>query len=153
MAGKTSAECSMRRVVLLEPFMLYYYHIQREEGSKTKDWFVPGIVAQILDVQTKSKIFGRVLKLPPHTVDRIHVQYSDPEKCLFQVMDEFVKQVEPRPTWRAIVNALKDPLIGLTSLAEEIEGKHCPAPPAQDGKSLFATGKDVNPRDALHHYK
>ena len=97
---------------------------------------VPGIVAQILDAQTKSKLFGRVLKLPAHTVDRIHVQYSDPEECLFQVMDEFVKQVEPRPTWRAIVNALKNPLIGLTSLAEEIEGKHCPAPPAQDGKSL-----------------
>ena len=98
-------------------------------------------------MQTKSKLFGRVLQLPPHTVDRIHVQYSDPEECLFQVMDEFVKQVEPRPTWRAIVNALKDPL---TSLAEEIENKNCPAPPAQDGKSiatLFATGKDVNPRD------
>ena len=58
---------------------------------------VPGIAAQILDVQTKSKIFGRVLKLPAHTVDRIHVQYSDPEECLFQVMDEFVKQVEPSP--------------------------------------------------------
>ena len=96
---------------------------------------VPGIVAQILDVQTKSKIFGRVLKLPAHTVDRIHVQYSDPEECLFQVMDEFVKQVEPRPTWRAIVNALRNPLIGLTSLAEKMESIHCP-PPAQDGKSL-----------------
>ena len=91
---------------------------------------------QILDVQTKSELFGRVLKLPAHTVDRIHKLYRDPEECLFQVMDEFVKQVEPRPTWRAIVNALRNPLIGLTSLAEEIENKHCPAPPAQDGKSL-----------------
>ena len=96
---------------------------------------VPGIVAQILDVQTKSKIFGRVLKLPASTVDGIHMQYR-PEECLFQVMDEFVKQVEPRPTWRAIVNSLRNQLIGLTSLAEEIEGKHCPAPPAQDGKSF-----------------
>ena len=78
---------------------------------------------QILDVQTKSKIFGRVLKLPASTVDRIHVQYSDPEECLFQVMDEFVKQVEPRPTWRAIVNALRNPLIGFTNLVEEIEYK------------------------------
>ena len=91
---------------------------------------------QILDVQTKSELFGRVLKLPAHTVDRIHKLYRDPEECLFQVMDEFVKQVEPRPTWRAIVNALRNPLIGFTGLAEEIENKHCPAPPAQDGKSL-----------------
>ena len=131
------ASCRALRAFPIHACYILLPHTERggfEDGILVRD-DVPGIVAQMLDVKTKSKFSGRVLKLPAHTVDGIHVQYSDPEECLFQVMDEFVKQVEPRPTWRAIVNALKNPLIGFTGLAEEIEGKHCPAPPAH-GKSL-----------------
>ena len=87
---------------------------------------VPEIVANILDAQTKSELLGRVLKLSPSRVSGIHKQYKDPEECLFRVIDEFVKQVDPRPTWRAILTALRHPTIRLTGLADEIESKHCP---------------------------
>ena len=80
--------------------------------------------ATSLDAQTKSELLGRVLKLPASTVSGIHKQYRDPEECLFHVIDEFVRQVEPRPTWRVLLTALRHPTIRLTSLADEIESQH-----------------------------
>ena len=82
--------------------------------------------ATSLDAQTKSELLGRVLKLPASTVSGIHKQYRDPEECLFHVIDEFVRQVEPRPTWRVLLTALRHPTIRLTSLADEIESQHHP---------------------------
>ena len=87
---------------------------------------VADVVCEILDVQTKSKTFGRVLKLPKATVDAIHCRYSETQDCLFHVIDEFVKQLEPRPTWRVILNALRNPLIDHSRLAQEIERKYSP---------------------------
>ena len=85
---------------------------------------VPEIVGKILDAQNKSELLGRVLKLPASTVSGIHRQYRDPEECLFHVIDEFVRQVEPRPTWRVLLTALRHPTIRLTRLADEIESEH-----------------------------
>ena len=87
---------------------------------------VPKVVCEILEVQTKSKTFGRVLGLPKVTVDSIHQQDSDPQEQLLGIIDEFVKQVEPSPTWKVIVEALRNPLIGHPSLAQKIEHKYCP---------------------------
>ena len=111
---------------------LHYCPIDAPDLNKTlvQD-DVPEIVAAILDAQTKSELLGRVLKLPASTVSGIHKQYRDPEDCLFHVVDEFVKQVDPRPTWRVILNALRHPTVRLTGLANEIERSHCPQ--AEDG--------------------
>ena len=85
---------------------------------------VAGIVAAILPAQTKSEAFGHILKIPPHTVEAIHQQYHNPQDRLFHVISEFVKHVEPKPTWKVIVEALKNPLIEFSSLAEDIENKY-----------------------------
>ena len=95
---------------------------------------VPGVVCEILDVQMKSELFGRVLKLPATTVESIHQQYSSPQDRLFHIIDEFVKQVEPPPTWRVILEALRNPIISQHRLAQEIESKYSPHPPTDDGK-------------------
>ena len=94
---------------------------------------IPKVVCEILEVQTKSKTFGRVLGLPKVTVDSIHHQNSDPQECLFGVIDEFVKQVEPPPTWRVIVEALRNPLINYYRLAHKVEMKYCPLILQQNG--------------------
>ena len=94
---------------------------------------VPDVACEILDVQTKSNIFGRVLGLPKVTVDSIHQRQSDPQECLIGVLDEFVKQVEPPPTWRVILEALSNPLIGFRHLAYKVERKHCPLTHQQNG--------------------
>ena len=98
---------------------------------------VPNVVGEILEVQTKSKTFGRVLGLPKVAVDSIHLQNSDPQECLIGVLDEFVKQVEPPPTWRVILEALRNPLINYHRLALKVEMKHCPLSLQQNGIYLY----------------
>ena len=105
---------------------------------------VPDVMCEIFDVRTKSDKFGRVLKLPKATVDSIYQQYSDPQDRLFAVLDEFVKQVEPPPTWRVIVEALRHPLIGQHRLAQEIESKYCPRPPTDDGSYTYSVSQSVH---------
>ena len=78
------------------------------------------VVRRLEEIQTKSKILGRVLRLPRSTVESIHQQFSDPQERLLHIIDEFVRQVEPRPTWRVILSALRDSLIKENSLALEI---------------------------------
>ena len=79
------------------------------------------IVRRLLDLQSKAKTLGRLLKLPKATIDVTPQLTSDPQAPLFFVIDEFLKQVKPRPTWRFILNTLRDPLIREHSLAQEIE--------------------------------
>ena len=79
------------------------------------------IVRRLLDLQSKAKTLGHLLKLSKATIDVTPQPTSDPQAPLFFVIDEFLKQVEPRPTWRFILNILRDPLIGKHSLAQEIE--------------------------------
>ena len=98
---------------------------------------VPDVACEILDVRTKSDLFGRVLKLPAATVESIHQQYSNPQDRLFHIIDELVKQVEPPPTWRVILEALRNPLIGYHYLALKVERKHCPLTLQQDGIYLY----------------
>ena len=105
---------------------------------------VPNVVCEILEVQTKSKTFGRVLGLPRVTVDSVHQQNSDPQECLFGVLDEFVKQVEPPPTWRVIVDALRNRLISQHRLAQEIENKYCPRPRTDDGSCSYSVSQSVH---------
>ena len=82
------------------------------------------ICSDIIAAQTKSEQLGRVLKVPIHTVESIIQQYSKSEDRLFHVIDEFVKQIDPTPTWRVILEALRNPLVNLTRLAEDIEKKY-----------------------------
>ena len=105
---------------------------------------VPDVVCEILDVQTKSDLFGRVLKLPAATVESIHQQYSDPQDRLFHIVDELVKQVEPPPTWRVILEALRNRLIGQHRLAQDIERKYCPRPPTDDGSYTYSVPQSVH---------
>ncbi|CAI8012124.1 hypothetical protein GBAR_LOCUS7777, partial [Geodia barretti] len=116
---------------------------------------VPEIVANILDAQTKSELLGRVLKLSPSRVSGIHMQYKDPEECLFHVIDEFVKQVDPIPTWRVILTALRHPTIRLTGLADEIESKHCPPTICDESKNTTNSGStsETHQQDWLTSWK
>ena len=88
------------------------------------------VLDEILEVENKSYIFGLKLKLPPKVVDSIHATHSEPRNCLVQVLIEFTKQKYPRPTWRAIVAALRSPAVNLPQLAMKVEAAHCPDPTA-----------------------
>ena len=83
------------------------------------------IVEELLDVQKCLRFFGLKLQLSERIVDAIHTKYHDPHECLYYTIHEFLKRVEPRPTWTFIVNVLRSPLINLPRLAQSIEEKFC----------------------------
>ena len=76
-----------------------------------------------------SYFLGLKLKLPLHEVEAIYLEYSDPRERLLHVIIAFLR-TEPRPTWRVIVGALRNPLLSLQALAERIKAAHFPDPTA-----------------------
>ena len=84
------------------------------------------VLEEIIEAQNDAYVIGLKLKLPKYLVESIHTVHKDPRDRLLHVLIEFSKQIEPRPTWRAIVDALKSPAVNLTQLAKRIEAKHCP---------------------------
>ena len=101
--------------------------VERADEVLLTRYDVVEIVVELLPVQTKSMLLGRLVGLPTATIDVILDQNkNDLEKQLFWIIEEFVKQTEPRPTWRVILNALRSPLLRKDHLAREIEGKLFP---------------------------
>ena len=84
------------------------------------------VLEELLPAKNKSFQLGLRLNLKPHQVEGIHSTYSEPENRLLRVVMLFLNQVEPRPTWRVIVGALKNPSVNLPQLAMAVEAAHFP---------------------------
>ena len=85
--------------------------------------------SHILDAKNKSQFLAGKLKLPKPIFDEIYKkQHYNAQERLYEVTHEFVNRLEPRPTWRLIIQALRSPLIDLPLLAKKMERKHCPTP-------------------------
>ncbi|CAI8043767.1 hypothetical protein GBAR_LOCUS24280 [Geodia barretti] len=80
---------------------------------------------ELVEAQNHSKVL-RVKLLPPHEVEAIHRQYQDPKERLLHILLAFTRQIQPRPTWRVIVEALKSPSVNLPALAAKVEAAHFP---------------------------
>ena len=87
------------------------------------------VLTEILVAQNKSRYLGLALKIPTHVLDAIHSPSANPQDCLRRVLEEFLRGVDPRPTWSVIAVALRHPSVNLHRLAEKIEKKYCyPSP-------------------------
>ena len=84
------------------------------------------VLEELLPAQNKSYELGLKLKLPQHEVDSIHSTYSKPQSRLLHVLIGFTNQAEPRPTWRVIVEALRNPVVNLPALASRVKAAHFP---------------------------
>ena len=97
------------------------------------------VLEEILEAQNHSRFLGLKLNVPDYIVTGIHTHYTDPKERLYYVLVEFVKQVDPRPTWRAIVDALRSPAVNLPQLAMRVERAHFPDPTATRDEPPKAT--------------
>ena len=66
-------------------------------------------------------MLGLKLDLPVREVEAIFTKYSDPRDRLLHIIIAFLRQAEPRPTWRVIVGALRNPIVNLPALARRVE--------------------------------
>ena len=97
------------------------------------------VLEEIVEAQNQSFALGLKLKLPLHIVDGIITTYSQPRDRLLQILIEFTKQVDPIPTWKAIVHALRSPAVNLPQLAMRVEAVHFPDPAASRETPPVAT--------------
>ena len=76
-------------------------------------------------------------------IEAIYKMYQDPKERLCQIILAFLRQAEPPPTWRAIVNALKSNTVNLIALAKRVEAAHFPDPTASRDPPT-TSGESVN---------
>ena len=82
------------------------------------------VLRQLVKAKNKAYEIGLELKLPQYEVESIRDTYQDPQDRLTRVIEKFLKQAYPEPTWRVIVDALRSPLVNNAQLAKEIETAH-----------------------------
>ena len=90
--------------------------------------------------------------IKPSEVEAIQAMYHNPKERLCQIILAFLRQAEPPPTWRAIVNALRSKTVNLTALAKRVEAAHFPDPTASRDPPT-TSGKSANtPNPCLQTY-
>jgi hypothetical protein len=77
---------------------------------------VSDILDELMEAQNHSYVLGLKL-LPTYKVEAIHRQYQDPKERLLHILLAFTRQIQPRPTWRVIVEALRSPSVNLPAPA------------------------------------
>ena len=79
---------------------------------------------KLFSVKTEWYNLGLELGQQVPTLDGIDAKYSsDPPQCFRQVLKEWLKGVNPPPTWQAMVNALKSRTVAQYHLAEQIQAE------------------------------
>ena len=81
------------------------------------------ILNRIYTTHSKWYYIGLQLKIPVYILDGIK---SEPTSVhLDKMIRYWLAQTDPRPTWRALANALRKSTVGEGCLAEEIERQWC----------------------------
>lgn len=69
---------------------------------------------------------GLQLGIPHTTLDRFKQMYLDPLDLLREILKHWLKTaVKPRPSWEAVVAALRSRCVDEQVVAEELELKYC----------------------------
>ena len=74
----------------------------------------------------KWMMIGLQLHLSTDDLDIIKANSHDVGECLTGVIRKWQTKTEPRPTWRAVIDALKAPGVGEDVLAKQLEERWCP---------------------------
>jgi hypothetical protein len=115
--------------------------------------------AAVWEARTQWMNIGIELNILKTDLDAIKmaIQGGNPGDCLTEMLSLWLKQVNPSPTWTALITALKQPTVGLEQLAEQVESKHICAKEsfAEAAKLSFPHIKEVAPdkrsREELEH--
>ncbi len=83
---------------------------------------------------------GLTLKLRPGDLDAIKGPYKDPKECLRDAVKAWLN-TSPDPSWEAIVQALRNPIVGRESSARRLEQMYC----TQGQSEPLAAGKYFEP--------
>ena len=98
------------------------------------------VLEEILASTTKWYKIGLRLKVTVDKLDGIRSQFSDPGDHLCEMLKEWLKGAAgSRPTWAALVEALRSQMVGEPKLADQLEAKHCQPERKSQGNLLSAS--------------
>ena len=84
------------------------------------------VLEELHGVRAKWHDLGGSLKVKETTLAAIKAEHRDnPNACLRETLSHWLRQVEPRPCWNAIVAALRKSMVDEPQLAQTLETKHC----------------------------
>ena len=83
------------------------------------------VLTEIIEARSRSYYVGLGLGVPPPILESIRTTHVDQQDRLLHTVKYFLEHANPEPTWRAISDALKSPLVDLPRLAQTIEEKYC----------------------------
>ena len=88
-------------------------------------WKVQNILWEVCE---KWFDIGLQLKLEPNNLNKIEVNFKTVEECCRKMLLTWLSQVDPKPTWAALVEALKSPPVKCEYVARKIELEHLQKP-------------------------
>ena len=95
------------------------------------------VLEETLASSAKWYKIGIRLKVPVDKLDGIRSQFSEPGDQLCEMLKEWLKGAAgSRPTWGALVEALRSQTVGEPKLADQLEAKHCQSERKSQGRCL-----------------
>ena len=92
-------------------------------------------------------MIGFLLGIPKKILSGIEKMYqNDPYKSLEVILQAWLEQVHPTPTWAAIIEAVE--FIGEKRLGKQLQNKYCATVP--QGKSEYAVDTNNTPPCSFH---
>ena len=83
------------------------------------------VIEELHDASLKWYKIGLQLKLSPTCLDKIKEEESDSSDKLLEMSKAWLKKIEPKPTWSALVQALRTRSVGEEKEASRLEEKYC----------------------------
>ena len=90
------------------------------------------VFEELHDVSPQWYKIGLQLKLSPDTMDKIKGEERDSNDQLIEMLKVWLKRVEPKPTWEALVQALRSRSVGREQEAVTVESKYCQVQAGQE---------------------
>lgn len=81
---------------------------------------------ELYPIRAKWRFFGLALKVPLHELDSIQREQSNNCTALCEVITYWLRNsIEPKPSWRVVINALNSRSVGSARLGKDLEEKYC----------------------------
>ena len=100
------------------------------------------LLEELYPVCTSWYNIGLKLQIPVSTLDRFKQMYTDPLELMREMLKHWLQTaVDPCPTWKDVVTALKSPIVNKITIAAQLESKYC-APEQHSNRPTQGDGSE-----------
>ena len=129
-------------------FNLQNLHVDHQ--LNTKD--LQTVFRELYDARTKWNSIGLELGMSYSDLQAIKQRNrDDPDECFKDLLSRWLNQVNPKPTWEALVGTLESQVVGHEQLAETVRGRYCCIPLDTTSSTINGHGHQATCNDSFFH--